>query len=232
MISHAMVLLIGLATCVSGGQNDLSGTFFRGDGIGESFAVEVTPGGRFAYTLDSDVGPIEHASGCVQVTGNEVRFVPDSAAELKDRSAILGTWFKVRWGQRLYLVRKDELTRFANHVNRGAEPRSLPTGRFALRRGDEEKPAKGLPELPEQWRVYLLPRPVRGTITALRSNGYAEVNLGLSSGLQSGMVLMAKTRAGGWSEVTVSTVEVDRSIVSVDLGEEPLFVGQTVTSRE
>lgn len=233
---RAVAGLVALIVLCPGRSSDarddgLVGHFYRGDGLGEQFSLEISQDGRFKYVLDSDVGNIEKANGQVELLGDRVRFSPAPECELKPDSPLLGEWVQVRWGRRLYLIGEREMLRFTNHVNRGAEPRSSITGRFLLRRGDNEAAVDGLPILPVRWRGFVLRRPVGGVVTRLLEGGIAEVNLGQSSGLHPGMVLMVTTRSGGWSEVTVQRVEFNSSVVTADLGEEPLHVGQRVTSR-
>jgi hypothetical protein len=109
----------------------------------------------------------------------------------------------VRWGERLYLVDDGELLRFCNAVNAGIEPRGGKDdpdyspflrgayfGTFYLRDGDEKKKASGEPQLPEEWRRFLLKRPIKGLLLSVGGGeDEAVVNVGTRAGLRKGMLL-------------------------------------------
>lgn len=133
---------------------------------------------------------------------------PGEAEELKPEEG--ETWdetperlLAVRWGARLYLMDDDDLRGFCNAVNAGVEPRGgegdpdYPQflrgghfGSFYLRDGDENKKVTGEPQLPGEWRRFLLKEPVEGLVLSVGGGeGEAVVNVGARKGLRPGMLL-------------------------------------------
>ncbi|MBC8168107.1 MAG: hypothetical protein H7Y20_19845 [Bryobacteraceae bacterium] len=76
----------------------------------------------------------------------------------------------LQWGERRYLLPDHAWLPFCAEVNAGCEPRSDSSGngRFLLREGDEMKPAPGLPAVPEEFRKFLLEKPIKAKVTAVR----------------------------------------------------------------
>jgi hypothetical protein len=65
----------------------------------------------------------------------------------------------VKWGAQVSLVRPDRLISFCNSVNLGL-------GAIGpLKAGDDKKQPQGLPEVPEEYKKYLLKSEVRATVT-------------------------------------------------------------------
>lgn len=73
----------------------------------------------------------------------------------------------VRWGERVYLVPPDNFLDFCNDANDG----SLLPGRlftpYLSKCGDDEKKVSGLPDVPDEYKGYLLDKPVTGRVTAV-----------------------------------------------------------------
>lgn len=113
----------------------------------------------------------------------------------------------VKWGTRLYLIAENELLQFCNAANAGIEPRGGDDdpdyspflrgayfGSFYLRDGDEKKKAEGEPQLPEEFRRFLLKKPVNGTLLSVGGGqGEAVVNVGAREGLRKGMLLFLES---------------------------------------
>lgn len=157
-------------------------------------------------------GTYEVAGGRVVVRVNSRRQWPhgrpEEAEEIKPEEG--ETWadtpeqlLPVRWGARLYLMNEDDLRGFCNAVNAGVEPRGGdedPTyspflrgayfGSFFLRAGDENRKVTGEPQLPGEWRRFLLKEPVEGLVLSVGGGeGEAVVNVGARKGLRTGMLL-------------------------------------------
>ena len=235
-LTKTIVLIFGtLSVCAiadSQSQADnVAAKFFRGDGLGEAFSLDIKSGGRFTYVMDTDLGNLERAEGTVETIGGRLWFSPNAESRIQADSRLLGWWVPVAWGERRYLIEEREMLPFVNDVNLGTEPRTSTTGSYLLRRGDAERPVKGSPSVPEEWRAYILSQRVAGVITNVIDDRNAEIDIGRRNGLRSGMVLMAFKPSRGWLDVTVTSVTPSSSRVSAESGEPPLFVGQRVTSR-
>ena len=89
---------------------------------------------------------------------------------LPEYSDIAPNMYRVRWGDRHYLIPRSHLIRFCNAVNSGQEPglgglRDSPF--FLLRRQDVPKPVYGTPNVPEEFREFLLSSPLTARITCV-----------------------------------------------------------------
>ena len=227
LLLTAHTVSVGAGSQAPSAVDKLVGKFFRADGV----SLEIKSGGRFTYVMDTDVGNVERADGTVEVIDGRLWFWPSSESRLQPNSRLTGWWVPVAWGERQYLIEEQQLLPFANDVNLGTEPRKSLTGSYLLRRGDVDRPVTGWPDVPAEWRGYLLHQPIGGVITKVTDDRHAEIDVGRRNGLRAQMVLMAARRSGGWLDVTVTSVTPNSSRVSGDPGESPLFVGQRVTSR-
>lgn len=157
----------------------------------------------------------------------------------------------VQWSDRIYLIYQDELRNFANAINLGIEPRSTLRsfdpcspwyGSFYLRRGDEKKKVVGFPDLPKEWRAFLLNNPLSLKVVSVqeirkRSEYLTEftftVNQGSKRGLRMGMLLL--TRNGNLSPsngADVISVDGARASVKITLsGTQKIKVGDKLTTR-
>jgi hypothetical protein len=103
----------------------------------------------------------------------------------------------------MYLVPADGMVGFCNEVNDGSEPASGRSGSYLLRRGDEKLKVTGMPDVPREYRPYLLKEPITAEITAvgryrthpgLAGTTFREttvtVNAGKRNGLLPGMELV------------------------------------------
>ena len=76
----------------------------------------------------------------------------------------------VTWGERCYIIPLDDMRGFCNAVNFGSEPRpDMHTSSYLLRVGDHKKPAVGIPNIPKEFRGYLLQDPIHAEIVAIES---------------------------------------------------------------
>lgn len=125
------------------------GEYYLGDHLGFNLDLVVTAD-RFAYTANSDIGPIGDGNGLVERVhgGIVLRLAADAdhAAKRRLEDTLGITLVPVQWGPRRYLVPEREFPGFASAINHGMEPDS--PGLFLLRAGDEKKPVEGLGGLP------------------------------------------------------------------------------------
>src|SRR5207253_3560046 len=71
----------------------------------------------------------------------------------------------VRWDRRRYLVPPEDVLTFCVDARSGREPRRGVHGMYYLRRGDEDKPATGKPDLPKGFEKYWTMKPIQGLLT-------------------------------------------------------------------
>lgn len=208
----------------------LAAQYARGDGL-QVYRLQISSDQRFTYVLWTDVGTMESARGRVEAGQDGISFIPDPGSKLCDGSSIRKKWQAIPWGERLYLLEETEMLDFVNQVNRGSEPRSTPLGAFYLRDGDQKRPASGKPAVPARWRDYVLDRPASGRVVALLGDRLAEVDIGYRQGIRPGMVLLGQRGPDEWMMVTVTSVEKECCVITIEPDESSLFVGLSITSH-
>jgi hypothetical protein len=147
----------------------------------------------------------------------------------------------VKWGDRLYLLRKDSFAEFCNAINLGLEPRNelgsdWYLGSFYLRKGDESKSVTGRPSLPDNLLGLLLEQPVDSEITSILREGDSEIAVigkGSEAGLKRGMRLVINENELGegptlWSGLVVISAEPHLAKLTI-LGK--ANIGDKVNSR-
>jgi hypothetical protein len=113
----------------------------------------------------------------------------------------------VPWAERRYLIPVNEMISFCNSVNAGMEPCTpADDSHHLLRRGDVKRKASGMPQVPKEYRRYLLAKPIAADLVTVGAytNGWnaeamwevknapARIDSGSESGLLPGMRLHAK----------------------------------------
>lgn len=176
------------------------------DGSYTAVGVDCTESYTFkgSYVVNDGVVVLTPKSGAKQQHGStteETIFPPKdatAAAETKAERYVL-----ITWGERHYLVGEDDVRAFCNAANLGVEPRKdmwkdaeymsiyrlAYLGIFYLRDGDEEKQVTGLPEVPAQWKSYLLKKPVGARVLSVEADRTATISAGVRQGLKVGMLL-------------------------------------------
>lgn len=204
-----------------------AGEYYEGDHLGFNLDLVVTAD-RFAYTVDSDVGPAGDGHGRVEPVCGGIALRP--AADAAGKQLLLDTLgitlVPVQWGPRQYLVPQREFAKFASAINHGMEPDS--PGLFLLRVADEKKPVKGLAGLPSGIRSLVRGTAVLVRVIAVRKlsgthgktgssnvlvdDRYAlELDKGTRDGVVPGMELWQSVPDAGFSTVTIEGADAHRS---------------------
>jgi hypothetical protein len=221
--------------------DSLTGEYLVGTGL-YGTDLKLLPGRRFEFSSYCDVvgAPNKSHRGRYQLKGRVHTLFPDDSISADEGWERLATrLLVVTWGARKYLVplepsKRDYILGFCNSVNLGAEPRHYaPCGAHYLRVGDDAKPAHGAPDLPPEWKSYLLKSPVEAKIVRLISEHVAEINAGKGSGLKPGMALVDKKTRPYGSQFSVLSVEAKTARVNRDrdVGAEAIRLGEVVTTR-
>ncbi|MFE0499948.1 hypothetical protein ACFW0P_04105 [Lysobacter soli] len=219
------------------GPHAWAGEYADGDGLGANRRVWLAPQAGIAGTLsgclglyDSRLGSVVESTGVLKLQLDRTRDTPFSA--LPDELV------PVRWGQRRYLIAPSELISFVNAIHQGFEPRTDAHGMFLLGRGDEEKPAEGLPDLPERYRsairsaaldvgvIAVEPSPARCDRDGYCTRTYRfTVDRGSLDGIATGMELQVKSPDNQWDhlliESTDGTTAVGELITRFDADDKP-----------
>jgi len=210
-----------------------AGTYYEGLGH-YGTVLTLHRDGRFHFTTSRDHldVPEKRAKGMVWSWNGVLILKPSSALRAEEKWETLPTrLLPVRWGQRRYLLRTDEVSirEFCNSVNLGEEPRRH-FGIPYLRRGGESLPAPGLPALPVKWRAYLLQTPVTCRVTSVAETGTATIDAGSEAGLRVGMRLVAGSRHRMFR---IEQVEAMRASIRAEPGreQEPVRIGEVFCTR-
>ncbi len=141
------------------GKHDWAGEYIYGV-WGDVQFLMLAPGSGFVIERHGCAGPVERNYGSVDVKGSRVhlRFSLKNPSEGWGRFE--ADWTIVRWGDRRYLVPQDCLVEFCNRVNLGFDC-------HFLRKGDEKKIVQGMPDVPAEYRDYLLSKPVEATVVVV-----------------------------------------------------------------
>src|SRR5256885_5650535 len=152
-------------------NHDWAGEYFFGDGLGVNVSLALAPDSGFVFSwrgclglYDLNYGEVEFSDGTIKL-----RFkYPNKRVGFE---GIAPEFLPVRWGKRRYLVALDRMVDFTNAINAGTEPNTLfggQSGRFLLRRGDEKGQVAGQPNIPAEYRSYLLASPIKAKISSVQ----------------------------------------------------------------
>ncbi len=146
------------------GTHDWAGDYYAGDGTGANRLLRLAPKSGYTFEWHGCVGVYDRNYGAVDSTDHRLRL---SFTFINNRDMIEPEFVVVRWGPRRYLVPADDLIGFCNYVNQGFEPRTGKHGFYFLRRGDEKLKVDGEPDLPPDFRNFLLSKPVEASVVAV-----------------------------------------------------------------
>jgi len=149
------------------GVHAWAGEYSEGDGLGANLRLSLAPQAGIAGTLTGCLGLYDARAGSVEESPGVLKFHLDGRREQTPWS-FPDELVPVRWGERRYLIPPADLMRFVNAIHRGFEPRTDAMGMFLLARGDEKKPADGLPELPEPYRSAIRDVPLDVGVVAVQ----------------------------------------------------------------
>lgn len=150
-----------------GPEHPWAGHYYAGDGLGFNTAIALAPKAGYVFYRFGDGGPWSEAEiGSIAETKSGVQARRPCAREL------LEPLIPVPWGERRYLIPRDELKDFANAINLGDEPRTMAQGSYLMRDGDESLPADGRPFLPAEASALLRDRPLDAKIIGVGVDTY------------------------------------------------------------
>jgi hypothetical protein len=195
---------------------ELADDYRFGDGF-IHYSLEVTREGRYHYQWHDDVithEPHENdrneSRGRCAVVDRTLRLFPEGPHSSSMPASLPNDLVPVRWGGRTYLVPENDRLVFCSVINRGDMPTNMRNGRFASIDHYSGKRPKGMPEVPEEWRPFLLQRPVTAAITELLPNQVVTINAGAKAGLEAGMEICCEHPSDHGS-IKILFTENDRS---------------------
>lgn len=164
----------------------VAGLFYRSNGPLAKHCVLVLKGDGTYFAESDVVGDVGGSSGTngIWTASQSQLFLKPSSGDVPGTQVgsrgrreydFLGTsWMVLQWGERVYLVPKDDLRGFAQEINDGSEPRQRPTGAYFLREGDWRRPSGSLTDLPVGIRKRLLNGVVVGRVLRYIEIGFPE----------------------------------------------------------
>lgn len=211
-----------------------AGRYYCGDGLGVNVSLFLAPGAGYVFEWRGCLGLYDRNYGSVTETNSRVRLSFTFKNERKGFQGIAEEFIPVVWGERCYLIPSDDVVGFCNKVNEGTEPRDAPHGFYLLRRGDEKNAASGFPIVPEEYRPYLLAKPITGEIISINSvttrpsvcewkfkDTSVTLDAGKDKGLREGMEMQVVRPGNVVKSVTITKVEASTSqAIMTQIGEE------------
>lgn len=149
------------------GTHAWAGDYFAGNGTSANISVTLAPSAGYVFEWHGCFGLYDRNYGAITPANGRLRLSFTFKNTREGFEGIAPELVVVPWGERRYLVPSDDLIGFCNHVNKGAEPRTTADGFYLLRRGDENKDVRHFPEIPTEYRDYLLSTPVETTVLAV-----------------------------------------------------------------
>jgi hypothetical protein len=214
--------------------DDWAGDYYAGDGLGANLSLCLAPRAGFVFEWHGCLGLYDRNYGAVVSKDGRIRLQFTFKNTREGYQGIAAELVPVRWEARRYLVPADDVIGFCNYVNHGSEPRTIAHGFYLLRRGDETRKVAGWPELPPEYRDYLLSKPVEATVLAvgpsttrpsIAGGNYKDTQLtldaGKQQGLKAGMTLVVTQPDDRFESVRIREVEDHRAeAIMTQFGEE------------
>lgn len=148
-------------------DHEWAGTYYAGDGLGVNTSIVLAPKSGYVFEWYGCMGLYDRNYGAVTWANGRIHLSFTFENKREGFQGIAPELIPISWGSRQYLIPADDIIKFCNSVNEGEEPRNHAGGFYLLRLGDEKKAVTGLPKVPEEYRPYLLAKPIEATITAV-----------------------------------------------------------------
>jgi len=142
-----------------------AGEYYAGDGLGVNMSLSIAPKSGFVFEWHGCLGLYDRNYGAVTSANDHLHLSFTFENVRKGFQGIAPELLSVPWGERRYLVPASDIVGFCNQVNEGSEPRGGVHGVYLLRKGDEKKPASGLPKVPKEFQVYLVSKPIQADVS-------------------------------------------------------------------
>jgi hypothetical protein len=213
-----------------------AGEYYAGDGLGVNTSLVAAPASGYVFEWHGCLGLYDRNYGAVAWTNDRIRLSFAFENHRKGFQGIAPEFIPILWGSRHYLIPSDELVGFCNDINQGREPRDDSHGSYLLRQGDEKKVASGFPKVPDEYRQYLLAKPIEASIIAVGKyttrpsavdwkfkDTPVTIDAGTHQGLHVGMELVVIEPQNKVESVCITKADETRSeAVMVQTGEEEL----------
>ena len=202
--------------------DEWTGEYQFGDGLGVNVRLLFAPKAGFVYSWSGCFGQYDLNYGGIEWRKNGLSLRLERPYKHEAHRGLPSELIPVRWGERHYLIAPDNMINFANAVNAGFEP-CPPCLRFLLKTGDEHKAVAGGPDLPDQFKHYLLEEPIDARVLSLGETRAGEeritrliVDKGSMHGMFPGMKLHASQPRYLLAEIIVTRVDTQASEITIE----------------
>jgi hypothetical protein len=189
--------------------------------------LTIAPKAGYAFLLRRYAFDWVYVAGDIQWSEKKLKLITAEDSKWQRLSIFSSELVPVLWGERHYLIPENEIIDFINSVNAGYEPTSKLASfgtSFFLRKADKNKQVSGAPILPEQYRGYLLKKPIRArileigkTVESTDEDGEQNkvttviLNVGSDQGVKTGMEFMTVNPSVVHEKVKITKVKKDKS---------------------
>jgi hypothetical protein len=148
-------------------NNEWPGEYHYGDGLGVNVTLMIAPKSGFTFSWFGCMGLYDLNYGDVDWSDRKIKLLFEHPNKREGFQGISPELIPVLWSERHYLIPANEMIEFINSVNAGFEPCSMFCSRFLLKRGDEKKSGSGAPNIPAEYRAYLLKKPIKSGVLSI-----------------------------------------------------------------
>jgi hypothetical protein len=221
----------------------IPGQYFRAFPIAGGDTLTISTNGTFTLSRSGCViGDVSEVQGRVERDGDIVRLTqerrstPRMGRDAGQYPVPDNALYPVFWDRRTYLVPTNAMARFCAIVNAGQESRFFAPQEYLVATDDWKVSPRGMPEVPDAWKGYLLPSQIRGKVWRSINTKEAWIDLRKTQGVLPGMILFCydPERAAPYRrvpEVTVVEVLDDRArVVPTNPAFSGLYNGLVVSS--
>ncbi len=175
----------------------LAGTYLVSWGL-EAHTLILRRDGSFLLRIRGDTGDSSVIRGRFEVEVGRVVLTPGRWLRMSGLDAP-DVLVPVPWGDRIYLLYEWQWLGFCNQLNGGwlDAPAGVGFKYYVLQRSG--KVPTGLPDLPPEWRLYLLASPCEAKVITVEPGGNVVAELLTGNGLKVGMWLHGNNLRGGSS---------------------------------
>ncbi|MEO7717107.1 MAG: hypothetical protein ABIY70_12960 [Capsulimonas sp.] len=198
--------------------------------------LEENGGFHYEHWMDISRTPVYSNNGTYRINRGVLRLFPNHSTinNGHHETEMETEYYPVHWGKRHYLINSDDMVQFCNSVNDATQYNQDLSRSDFIRSGEEELPHESLmPDVPAEWRPYLLPSVVRGQVTRIIDDKTGAIDIGSTSGLQPGMKLREENTHSDVEVVTCSPKSAVVRLLEPNEHSKTWFtVGTQVVSRE
>lgn len=198
------------------GGNEWAGTYLAGDHHPTVFLW--SPENGFVVTSSLHTfSPSWVNFGKISFANTKLKIFPELVKDQKSSHIMSTEFVPVLWGKQHFLIAPDELTSFAVAVHSGSEAQIV---NYFAKAEDSRKTRRGLPNLPREYRKYLVMRPVAARIVAIGKEEdlwrrQITIDRGSDNGVIEQMILYHLEKSGNYMKIRIDKVSRTTSTATV-----------------